>query len=193
MKKEVKIALLVLGAIAIAFFGINFLKGKNIFLPQQNYYAIYPRVDGLSVTNPIWINGFKVGQVSSIDFVPGNQDQLLVALRITNPKVKLTEQTVAKIVSADILGSKGIDLQVKPGNYILPGDTLISDMEDGIMDIVSEQIAPIKAKAENLITSLDSVLIILRTALNESSLNQLGQSFYGIRGTFESVLVSAKN
>ncbi len=193
MKKEIKIALLVLAAIAIAFIGINFLKGKNIFLPQQNYYAVYPRVDGLTATNPIWVNGLKVGQVARIDFVPGTNDKLLVTLRVTNPSVHLTQNTVAKIISADILGSKGVDLLIKPGIEAEPGDTLVSDLEEGIMDVVSEQLAPLQAKAENLITSVDSVLIVVRTVLNESSLDQLGQSFYSIRGTFESLLASAKS
>lgn len=188
-----KIALLVLGAIAIAFLGINFLKGKNIFLPQQNYYAVYPRVDGLTATNPITINGLKVGQVARIGFLPGSNDKLLVSLRITNPDVKLTKNSTAKIISADILGSKGVELLVKPGARAVPGDTLNAEIQEGIMDVVGEQLAPLQAKAENLIVSVDSVLIVLRSVLNESSLDQLGQSFYGIRGTFESLLNSAKN
>lgn len=194
MKKEVKIALLVLGGIAIAVFGLNFLKGKNIFITQHNYFAVYNRVDGLTATNPIWINGFKVGQVSKVSFLPGSQSKLLVELRITDPNVRLTDQSVARIVSADLLGSKGIDLLVKPqGNPLNAGDTIKASIEEGLKDVVSEQLAPIKAKAENLIGSIDSVLIVLRTVLNESSLDQLGQSFYGIRGTFESLYTTAKN
>ena len=194
MKKELKIALLVLGGIGICFFGLNFLKGKNIFGSKQMYWAIYPQVDGLSPTNPIWINGFKVGQVSKIAFHPDGSGNLVVGLRITNPEVKLTNLSVARIVSADLLGSKGIDLFVNSqGSPINPNDTLKSEIQDGLADAVSQQLAPIKAKAENLISSVDSVLIVLRTVLNESSLNELGQSFYGVRGTFESLLITARN
>lgn len=193
MKREIKIALVVLGGIGIFFFGLNFLKGKNIFGTQKIYWASYPQIDGLTVTNPVWINGFKVGQVSKISFHPDMSGNLLVGIRVTNPDVTLNDASVAKIVSADLLGSKGIDLIVNQGTPLNHNDTIIGDIEDGLADAVSQQLAPIKAKAEDLISSVDSVLIVLRTVLNESSLNELGQSFYGVRSTFESLLVTARN
>lgn len=67
-RKEVMIGLLVILALVILYFGINFLKGVNIFKAANYYYATYNNVEGLAVSAPVNLNGFKVGLVREIRY-----------------------------------------------------------------------------------------------------------------------------
>lgn len=50
-------------ALVILFFGIDYLKGINLFKPANFYYAEYDNVAGLELAAPVTIDGYKVGQV----------------------------------------------------------------------------------------------------------------------------------
>ena len=67
-KKEIIIGLCVLIALGVLYFGVEFLKGVNVFKPSNAYTASYTNVAGLQVSAPVTINGLKVGQVSSIEY-----------------------------------------------------------------------------------------------------------------------------
>lgn len=66
MKKEVKVGIVVIVAIALFIYGFNFLKGHSIFNPERKLYAVYSRIDGLIEANPLLLNGFKIGQVKKL-------------------------------------------------------------------------------------------------------------------------------
>jgi phospholipid/cholesterol/gamma-HCH transport system substrate-binding protein len=55
------------------------------------------------------------------------------------------------------------------------------------MDAVNAQVAPIKAKAEALISSLDSLVIVVQAILNEDSKKNLIQSLQNISLTFKNL------
>ncbi|MDE6011463.1 MAG: MCE family protein, partial [Prevotella sp.] len=63
LTNEVKIALVAIAGIAILFFGMQFLKGLTMFSSDNNYYARFDDVSGLSVSSPVYANGYKVGVV----------------------------------------------------------------------------------------------------------------------------------
>ena len=65
--QEVKIGLAFIAAIAVGYFGINYLKGINIFTPTNHYYAVFDNVEGLLVSNSVYVKGYKVGQVREIE------------------------------------------------------------------------------------------------------------------------------
>ena len=73
-KNELLIGLFTLLLVVVLYWGINFLKGENVFSNKQFYYAVYDNVDGLTISRPVTINGFKVGQVSAIEFSSDNAD-----------------------------------------------------------------------------------------------------------------------
>ena len=68
MKKEVKISLAAIVAIILLFIGINFLKGINVFQSSNTYYVKFADIGGLSVSNPVYANGYPVGIVRTIDY-----------------------------------------------------------------------------------------------------------------------------
>ena len=68
MTKEVKIGLIGIAALAMLIYGINYLKGINMFQSANYYYVEYTNINGLAGSSPVFANGFKVGTVRSINY-----------------------------------------------------------------------------------------------------------------------------
>lgn len=157
VSNETKVGALTAIAITILVLGYNFLKGKDLFTSTTTYHAIYTRVDGLAASNPVTVNGYRVGQVTAVNLI--KQDSLRVKVTFeVNSDIVVRDSTIAKIVNSDFFGSKSIELALSDKKLILnEGDTLISEMEPALISSVTSIVTPIKDKAENLIVSLDSV------------------------------------
>ena len=78
--KEVVIGATVVLAMLILFFGIEYLKGINVFKAANYYYVSYTNVTGLTVSSPVNVNGFKVGLVRDIKYEYDNPGHVLVEL-----------------------------------------------------------------------------------------------------------------
>ncbi len=50
--KEVKIALVAIVGVILLFFGMNFLKGLNLFSSSSDYYVEFEDISGLSSSSP---------------------------------------------------------------------------------------------------------------------------------------------
>ena len=70
--KEIKIALVAVVGIIVLFFGMNFLKGLTIFSNDNTYYISFKDITGLSGSNPIYANGFKIGVVKDFRYYGPN-------------------------------------------------------------------------------------------------------------------------
>jgi phospholipid/cholesterol/gamma-HCH transport system substrate-binding protein len=186
IKKEVKIGFIMLLAIALLFWGANYLKGTNLLENNKRFFAIYERVDGLGTSNPVVINGFKVGQVEKISFLPDNSGRLLVKFSVSKENFRISKDTRAKIISSDILGSKSIELKLGHSNEELQDlDTLESDIEASLTESVNQQIAPLKRKAEDLIRTVDSAIIMVSAIFNKKARSDLDASFTSIKNSLQ--------
>ena len=184
MNKELKIGLLAIVAIIALVFGVNYLKGINILNNNRNFYAVYENIGGLQVGSPVMINGYKVGMVSDISLLSGSNQKLLVSLSIEK-EFDIASNTVCKIVSQDLLGTKGIALMLGDATeFIAAGDTLSSGIEATLQAEVNAQILPLKKKAEELIGSVDSIMIIIAAVLNQDTRESLKNSFQSLDQTF---------
>lgn len=185
ISNEFKVGLITILALLLLFWGFNYLKGNNLFDDQRSFYAVYDRVDGLAASKPVMVNGFKVGQVKSVRFHPNGSGHLVVKIAMEND-LEISSSTVARIASSDILGDKKIDLVLgKEPGMAQNGDTLYSDLELSLADEVNKQVAPLKTKAEKLISSIDTVLILVSGFLNEETKSNFYETFNSLRGTFE--------
>lgn len=168
--KEVKIGLSVLVAIAILIFGINYLKGINIFKAANFYYINYQNVNGLTISAPVVLNGFKVGQVREMDYDYEHPGNVIVEISV-DKYLHLPEGTQA-LVSSDILGTASIVLELgKSPNILEIGSTIQGSVKPGMMDAVSNELMPsiskIFPKIDTLLTSVNAVVSdpALRTAV----------------------------
>ena len=185
LSKEIKIGLLVIISIVVLVWGVNYLKGSNLFDNNKTVYAIYQNIGGLQEGSSIVINGFKVGSVKKI-FLQDNYT-LLVELNIEN-NIDIPVNSISKIVNEDIMGSKGIALILGDSNInIEDGDTLNSDIEGSLKDEVNKQVLPLKNKAEELISSIDSVVTVITSVLSKDARESLTKSLESLDYTFNTM------
>ena len=185
MNKEFKIGFVAITSIIALVFGMNYLKGINILNDKRDFYAVYENIGGLQVGSPVLVNGYKVGMVSNIDLLTVQNQNLLVTISL-DKEFEIATNTVCKIVNQDLMGTKGIALVLGDNDELVRGgDTLISGIEGSLQDEVNAQILPLKIKAEELIGSIDSVMMIVTAVLNKDTRENLRNSLSSLDKTFE--------
>ncbi|MCX6238365.1 MAG: MlaD family protein [Bacteroidia bacterium] len=183
LTKTSKIGILVVVCLTILIWGINFLKGRDIFRTEKVFYARYKDVGGLTATTLVTLNGLKVGYVREIYFAEDLSGDLIVKVAIHND-FPLPVGTSAEIASSDLLGSKVVKLNLGKSEMLVhANDTLATKMGADIMQQVNEQIAPLKAKAERLIENLDSIVTAASKILNSDSQHNISESIRQINLT----------
>lgn len=173
-----------LAILFIAYWGINFLKGSSIFNKNYTYYVFYDRVEGLNASSPVTINGYTIGQVTKIELMHKQNNQLKVTIEISK-EFLLPDSTVAKITSIDLLGSKGVELIFNNNttSFHSPNDVLLGEVEQSLKDQVSLQMLPIKNQAEKLMKELSKAVEIITYIFNEDTRYNLEKSFESIKTT----------
>ncbi len=193
MNKKLILGLIFIVSIALLYWGINFLKGLDVFSKQRVFYAEYDDVSGLLVASPVTVSGFKVGQVTDITFKKDQPGRLLVRF-IVNEDIDIPENSIARIESSDLLGSRAIVLHLGDSpRYIESGKYLKGEMETSLKDEVSLQMLPLKTKVESLLSSFDSALVVVQYIFNEGTRENLNKSFESIRYTIASLESAAFN
>lgn len=166
-RKEVIIGLAVIVALGILIFGIQFLKGINIFHPANYYYATYGNVEGLAISAPVTINGFKVGQVHDILYQYDKPGEVVVELNL-DKNLHLPEGTQA-LLSSDLLGTASIVLKLGDSPALLStGDTIRGKAEAGLMGNISDNILPALGMA---IPKIDTLLSNLNALTGNPALH----------------------
>lgn len=187
ISKEVRVGIVTAIAIGFFIYGFNYLKGKDLFSTQRKFYAVYNDIDGLVEANPLLINGYKVGIVGKIKLVQDTSSRVIITL-LLDDAVLIPKNSIAKVISSDILGSKAVQLILGSGtDYVVEGDTLLSAQEDNLKQSVNKTIAPLQRKAEGLIASIDSVLVVVQQVFNESARQNLAKSFESIKQAITSL------
>jgi len=188
ISKEVKTGVLVVAALAMLIYGLNFLKGINIFSHTKKLYAVYDHVEGLLPSSPVLINGFHIGQVEELKLEPNSSGKVLISMIITNNDIQIPKNSVARITS-DFFGNKAIQIELskdtvtgklKDASIVKDKDTLAAANETTLKDQVSAQVLPLKNKAEELMSTIDSTMGIIRGVFNKRTQNNLTQSIESI-------------
>ncbi|MBZ9650404.1 MlaD family protein [Psychroflexus montanilacus] len=186
MKKEFKVGILAIVAVALLIFGYNFLKGNNLFNSSRVFYAVYDNVEGLSPSAPVTINGFQVGTVTSIDFI--NSGQLLVTLNVNND-FQFSKKSVAQIYGGGLIGGKSMQIELDEDYEQLAksGDTLQSSVEEGLIELVNEKLTPLKDKISGAVVEVDTLLKSINYILDKDTRNNLRGSIENLNGTLASL------
>lgn len=161
-------------SVAILIWGINYLNGNNLFVKDQTYYAVYNKVNGLVETAPVFINGYQIGQVRTLNFHGKRADRLIAKITISSD-IKLPRKSIAEIYAVDLMGTKGI--RIIPGHsdkFHNTGDTLKSKFSQEFSDKVLGQIDPLKIKIEQLLGSVDTLVNNTRRMVDKKNKQNLG-------------------
>ena len=174
--KEVKIGLSFVVALAFLIWGINFLKGVNLFTPSNHYYLKYENVDGLVVSNGVFIKGYKVGQVRAIKYDFTQKESFVVDV-LMNQDIKLPKGTIAYLFDESMLGGKGINLVFsEEKDYHTSGDTLTTDVQRGLM----ASLAGIVPSIQSTINHADSLIVSANALINSAEIQNSLNNFASI-------------
>lgn len=166
MNNQTKVGLFSLITIIIFIFGFYFLKGVNLFTTKSKYYAVFDNIDGIYKSNPVVVNGHKIGSVNSESF-DINTGKVVVEMVVDNDFV-LYDSCLASVTSTDLVGSKEISIRYKLSQKaIKSGDTMRTILAPDLMGKLSAAIDPLKDNISKTLKNLDSVLYAVKGALGK--------------------------
>lgn len=178
ISKELTIGASVLMALAILFFGIDYLKGINLFKPVNFYYVNYDRVDGLEVAAPVTIDGFKVGQVREIEFNYEHPGKIKVLLAL-DPKLHLPQGTRAEIAQS-LLSGASIALHLGSSQAMIDKGGEVPPMTTpDLMATVTDQILP---TINSILPRVDTLMLNLNNLASHPAIYRSLNRFEGITG-----------
>lgn len=152
--KEVKIALTAIVAAALLFFIINFFKGINLFSPTNHYVVRFDNVAGLTVSAPVYANGYPVGTVRSISYDYASRDRVMVDVELDD-EMRIPAGTRAELASQMLGGvTMNLILGPNPADVLSPGDTV----EGGVHQGALEKLEAMMPVIETMVPKIDSIL-----------------------------------
>ena len=159
--KEIKIALVSILGIVVLFFGLQFLKGLSVFSSDNAMYVAFTDATGLSVSSPVYANGYRVGVVKALDYDYDPHGKIVAEIGL-NKQMRVPVGSRAELAS-DLLGNIKINLVLgdDPLHMVAVGDTISGGMEAGIMSKVGEMmpvILDIAPKLDSIMSSLNVLL-----------------------------------
>jgi|TARA_R100000789_G_C2999677_1_gene148433 phospholipid/cholesterol/gamma-HCH transport system substrate-binding protein len=185
--REVKTAVLVLSAIALLIFGYYFLKGNNLLDGSRTFYAVYDDVEGLARSSKVTINGLQVGKVTDIQ-ITDSRGNLAITFTVEND-FEFSKNSIARIYGGGIIGGKSLAIvpTYEQGQMAKDGDTLKSEIEEGLLELVNDRLTPLQKKIENVIVSVDSLVNGFNEILNPNTRQNLRNSFASLDRTMASL------
>jgi phospholipid/cholesterol/gamma-HCH transport system substrate-binding protein len=190
--KDIAIGIVSIATISLFIWFAFFLKGKNVFSKEDHFYAIYETTGGVVASSPVFINGMKVGRVSKLDFVSETDRRIKMTISVLK-KYPLPEESVASLEATSLIGGKCI--VIIPGNSpkeMKNGSELIASSVPNFMD----KLDPLKHKAGELISSVDTLLSNINAILNHETVHNLTESFAQLSISLKNIAViteDAKN
>ncbi len=184
IRKELKVTLVFFITLILFIWGVNFLKGSDLFQSKRKFYVVYDSIDGLMTANPVQINGYKIGIVSKIDFLDTKSGKILVEL-LVDKSIDIPKNSIAEIASPDLLGGKVVKLVLGNGPLATNKDTLTGKIQLGAVDQMITKLNPISEKAENVMSSIDTILLSVKSVFNLQNQQNLANSFNHIQLSLE--------
>jgi phospholipid/cholesterol/gamma-HCH transport system substrate-binding protein len=176
--KEIKIALVSILGIVVLFFGMQFLKGLSVFANDNSYYVAFTDATGLSVSAPVYANGYRVGVVKSLEYDYSPQGKITAVVGL-NKEMRLPRGSHAELAS-DLLGNIKVNLVLSddPLNMLAAGDTILGSAESGLMSKVGEMMPVLM----NIAPKLDSIMSNLNILLADPALRNTLHNVEGMTG-----------
>lgn len=184
IKNEFKIGVMVAVAIVFLILGLNYLKGNNLFSTDQEFYTIYSNVQGLQESAVVQINGFDIGKVTSIELQPDKKIKVKFTVK---EQINVPQGSYAKLSTNDFIsGAKIIELDlVEKGERFESGSFIPGKESEGILDNISETMAPLVGSVRNTLMTLDTLIAAVNNVLNEETQAHLNNSFASLDVTLK--------
>lgn len=166
LTKEIKIALVAIVGILIMYFGINFLKGMNLFSTNNTYFITFDDIQGLGASTPIYADGYKVGTVDGLEYDYKEHGPIKVKVDIIKD-LRIPQGSKAEIVK-DLMGNLQVNLLLanNPRERVEPGGIIPGAVNGGMMD----KAASLVPVVEKMLPKLDSILTSVNALLADPAL-----------------------
>lgn len=169
--REIKVAALVIICAFLVFFGLHYLKGVNIFSKDNHYIGLFENVNGLKEQAPVYVRGYKVGQVDKIDYDYSQQQAFTVTISM-HRDILLSNPTEMRLFDDGMLGGKAIEVVVPIGQVDMnavyaDGDTLPTRVVPGLFASLQEGLM---GKVNDAIENIDSLVIKINSQIGDQSL-----------------------
>lgn len=166
LTKEIKIALVAIVGILILYFGINFLKGMNLFSTNNTYFITFDDIQGLGASTPIYADGYKVGTVDGLEYDYKENGPIKVKVDIIKD-LRIPQGSKAEIVK-DLMGNLQVNLLLanNPRERVEPGGIIPGTVNGGMMD----KAASLVPVVEKMLPKLDSILTSVNALLADPAL-----------------------
>ena len=176
--KEIKVGFLAIIGVMMSVFSYNYLKGINLFEKNRKFKINYAKVDGLSVSNPVTLNGFKIGKVQRINFNPNNTKELLVDIVVENDVV-FPKTSTAELYETGLIGGKAIAIIPDYSNdstIAVDGDLLRGEIKPGLTELVNQILPQVQLQIEAVMKNAEIVLGNINTLFDEETKEELKTS-----------------
>lgn len=175
ISREFKVGVLAVLCAVILYFGLNFLKGINIFSSTTTYVGQYENISGLTEQAPVLIKGYQVGLVESIQYDFTKPQSFTVAVSISKD-ISLPLGTEMALVANGLMGGMAIELQLPETTsteVYQRGDTLPSVVVPGLFETLEQGVL---AKLDSLLGEANTLVASLNSSMEEGSLYQTLQN-----------------
>ena len=186
ISKEVKTGILVLSGIVLLYYGLNYLKGRDLFNSSLTFFTEYNNVEGLVPSTPVTINGLSVGKVINIDFKGDGSGKLLVKL-IVDSEFKFSKNSRAELYETGLIGGKAIAIvpAFDGAEKAKKNDILRGTIKAGLTDLVNQRLTPLQEKIEVMMVGADSLLSNLNDVFDDKTKANLRASVAGINDVIQ--------
>ena len=164
--KEVRIGIAGIIALCILVYGINYLKGINMFKPSSYFYVKFQNVNGLAKSSPVFADGVRVGIVRDIYYDYNQAENVIVEVEL-DTELRIPKGSSAELVS-ELMGGVRMNILLanNPREKYAVGDTIPGKLNNGMM----ESVAALMPQIEQMLPKLDSIMISLNNILNNQSI-----------------------
>ena len=193
ISKEVKTGILAIFAILLFIYGYSFLKGSDLFSKERTFYVSYDNVAGLTLSAPVTINGYVIGQVKKIEF-ENEKGGLLVTFKL-NKEFEFSKNSIVRIYSTSVLGGNALAIipEIDKNNIAESGDTLKGEIEKGMLESITSGFEPLENRIYKTLSGLDTLLNNFNSVLNEDTKNNLKEAIASLNKTMNSFEGASSN
>ncbi|MGM9735942.1 MAG: MlaD family protein [Candidatus Cryptobacteroides sp.] len=180
--KELKIGIFVIAILVISFFVINYLRGKDIFNREVEYTSTYDNLEGLVVSAPVYVKGYKAGKVSDINY-DRDKDAFDVICSISKD-FRIPADSRMTIYSVDIMGGKGIRIDLGTSSELAAdGDFLAPDSAPDLLSGLMDNIGPLLGKVNNTMDSLSVTVSSVNKLLSDGNISSISRTLAHLENT----------
>lgn len=184
--KELKIGIFVVVVLTASFFLINYLRGEDILDREMELTGRYDDLHGLVASAPVYVKGFKAGEVTEVQYDPDSESFQVVCSVLKEFRIPVDSRMV--IYSVDIMGGKGVRIDYGASDTITSdGGCLATAFEQDLLGGLGESMGPLLDKVTGTLDSLNVTVAGVNKILTDDNVASIGRTLVHLEKTMSDV------